>query len=81
MSMADVINSIEYGSFSRCMNPPEPHNGQAYMQYDRKTGKNWIHCPHCGKRQFPMTDGASIKGQVFKCKASDCKQEFVVNVG
>lgn len=67
--------------FSKYMNPPEPHNGQAYIQHDYKTDKEWICCPYCGKRQFPLSDGAKIENQVFLCKGSNCKKEYVVNVG
>lgn len=42
-------------------------------------GTKWIKCPMCGKFQFPLTDGAVIKGQEFKCKASWCKAIFEVN--
>lgn len=45
----------------------------------KRCGKLWIKCPMCGKFQFPLTDGAVIKGQEFKCKASWCKASFEVN--
>ena len=63
------------------MNPPEPSNGQAYTQKDYKTGVLWICCPHCGKRQFPLSDGARIENQEFQCKGSNCKKKYIVNVG
>lgn len=61
------------------MNPPEPPDGRAYISYD-KNNVTWVRCPWCGKRQFPLTQGAVIKGQIFKCKGSNCKREFLVNV-
>ena len=73
------MNNID--SFSNYMNPPESHNGQAYIQRDYKTGKEWICCPHCGKRQFPLSDGAEIKNQEFQCKGSNCKKIFRVDTG
>ena len=85
MSMTEIIDSITHemvGSdgFERFMNEPLPHNGQAYIQRDYKTGKDYICCPFCGKKNFPLTPGAHIKGQKFKCKGSGCKQIFEVNV-
>ena len=64
----------------RFMNRPLPHNGQAYIQRDYKTGKDYVMCPYCAKKQFPLTPGAHITGQKFKCKGSGCKQIFEVNV-
>lgn len=61
------------------MNAPEPPDGQAYISYD-KNNAPWVTCPYCAKRQFPLTKGAVIKGQVFKCKGSKCKREFLVNI-
>ena len=80
LKISNVINSIEHEAFESAMNPPEPHNGQAYLQKDYKTGKQWIICPHCGKRQFPLTEGAHISKQKFKCKGSNCHEIFEVNV-
>lgn len=40
---------------------------------------DWVKCPFCGKRAFMITPGATIKGQVFKCRGSSCKKEFEVN--
>lgn len=67
-------------NLSNVMNPPESPDGQAYIQRDYKTGIDWICCCHCGKRQFPLTPGAHITGQKFKCKGSGCKQIFEVNI-
>lgn len=67
-------------SFSKYMNTPETHNGHAYAQTDYKTGLTYIHCCHCGKKQFPLNEGAVIKNLVWKCKSSSCKKEFIINV-
>ena len=83
MSITDAIKDMEKYmgmDFSEYMNAPLPHNGQAYIQRDYKTGVSWICCPYCGKRQFPLTPGARITGQKFECKRSNCKREFEVNV-
>lgn len=85
MSISEIINDMTeemVGSdgFKRYMNPPLPNDGQAYIQTDYKTGKDWIMCPYCGKKQFPLTPGAHITGQKWKCKGSNCKNEFEVNV-
>lgn len=83
MSIAEAIKDMEKQmgiDFSDYMNPPLPHNGQAYIQRDYKTGQDWVRCPYCAKKQFPLTPGAKIQGQKFKCKGSNCKREFEVNV-
>ena len=60
------------------MNPPERENYQGELYYDGI--RTWVHCPFCGKKQFPITPGAVIHGQLFRCKASTCKSLFEVNV-
>ena len=85
MSMTDIIEDMAQemvGSdgFEQYMNAPLPHNGQAYIQRDYKTGEDWVHCCWCGKKQFPLTPGAHITGQKFKCKGSNCREIFEVNV-
>ena len=84
MSITDAIKDTEKHmgiyNFEDYMNVPLPHNGQAYIQRDYKTGVDWVCCPHCAKRQFPLTPGAKISGQKFKCRGSNCKREFEVNV-
>lgn len=80
MSLSKVINSIEHEAFDSIMNPPEPHNGQAYIQKDYKTGKLWVHCCFCGKKQFCITDETKIHKLPWKCKGSNCRKEFEVNV-
>ena len=67
--------------FEKCMNRPEPHNGKAYIQYDNKTRQFWARCPHCGKKAFPVSEGAVIKNQEFKCRGSNCKKMFLVDTG
>lgn len=84
MSITDAIKDMEkhmgIDNFEDYMNAPLPHNNQAYVQKDYKTGIDWIMCPFCAKRQFPLTPGAHITEQKFKCKGSGCKQIFEVNI-
>lgn len=61
--------------FNKYMTPPQEINGEAYSEL--YGDKFWIHCPFCGKKQFPLSEGAIIQNQVFQCKK--CKQEFLVN--
>lgn len=59
------------------MNKPDNSAYQAVMKYD---GLNsWVFCPFCGKKQFKITPGAIIKGQMFKCKGSNCRMDYEVN--
>ena len=62
------------------MNPPEPHNGQAYIQRDYKTGKQWVHCPYCGKKNFPIEEYTKISRLPYQCKGSNCREIFEVSV-
>lgn len=62
------------------MNPPEPHNNQAYIQKDYKTGLIWVCCPHCGKRNFIVCETTKIEDLPWRCKGSGCRKEFEVNV-
>lgn len=83
MSITDAIKDMEKHmgmDFSDYMNEPFPHNEQAYIQRDYKTGTDYICCPFCGKKNFPLTPGAHITGQKFKCKGSNCKMKFEVNI-
>ena len=48
MSITDAIKDMEKHmgtNFSDYMNEPLPHNGQAYIQMDYKTGKDYVMCP------------------------------------
>ena len=85
MSITEIIDDMTHemvGSdgFERHMQPPLSHHNQAYVQRDYKTGIDWICCCYCGKRQFPLTPGAHITEQKFKCKGSNCREIFEVNV-
>ena len=80
-SISDIVKQINNESdFEKYMNPPSPFDGQAYTQKDYKTGILWVHCCHCGKKQFSITDETRIHKLPWKCKASSCKKEFEINV-
>ena len=85
MSITEIIDDMTQemvGSdgFEKYMSAPLHHSGQAYIQRDYKTGKDYVCCPYCSKKNFPLTPGAHITGQKFKCKGSNCKMEYEVNV-
>lgn len=84
MSITDAIKDMEkhmgIDNFGDYMNVPLPHNNQGYVQRDYKTGKLWECCPHCGKRNFMITDETRIHKLPWKCKGSNCRKEFEVNV-
>lgn len=84
MSITDAIKDMEkhmgIDNFDNYMNAPLPHNNQGYVQRDYKTGKLWECCPHCGKRNFMITDETRIHKLPWKCKGSNCRKEFEVNV-
>lgn len=59
------------------MNDPVDNHGVAYKQYDYKTGVDFVYCPHCGKKQFPVTD---IKRKYYKCKSKKCGKGYEINI-
>ena len=85
MSITEIIDDMTHemvGSdgFERHMQPPLSHHNQAYVQRDYKTGILWVHCCHCGKKQFSITEETRIHKLPWKCKGSSCRKEFEVNV-
>lgn len=66
--------------FDRYMNHPIPHDGQACIKVDYKTGYKWVCCPFCGKRNLKIDDDTRIENLRIKCKGSNCKQDFVINI-
>lgn len=83
MSITDAIKDMEKHmgmDFGKYMNEPLPHNGQAYIQRDYKTGKQWVHCPYCGKKNFPIEEYTKISRLPYQCKGSNCREIFEVNV-
>ena len=84
MSISDAIKDMEkhmgIENFEDYMNAPLPHNNQGYVQRDYKTGKLYVCCPHCSKKNFMITNETKIHKLPWKCKGSSCKKEFEVNV-
>lgn len=84
MSITDAIKDMEkhmgVDNFEDHMNAPLPHNNQGYVQRDYKTGKLYVCCPHCSKKNFMITNETKIHKLPWKCKGSSCKKEFEVNV-
>ena len=62
------------------MNPPESHNGQAYVQFDYKTNERYVCCPWCGKRNLKVKNETLIQNLEMKCKGSNCKKIFTVDI-
>lgn len=83
MSITDAIKDMEKHmgmDFGKYMNEPLPHDGQAYIQRDYKTGKDYICCPYCGKKNLKIRDDTQISNLELKCKGSGCKSTFLVNI-
>ena len=83
MSITDAIKDMEKYmgmDFSEYMNAPLPHNGQAYIQRDYKTGELFVMCPYCGKKNLKIRDDTQISNLELKCKGSGCKSTFLVNI-
>ena len=85
MSMTEIIDDMTQemvGSdgFERFMNAPLPHNGQAYIQRDYKTGEDWVHCCWCGRKNFQITVKTKISNLSYPCKNTKCKEIFEVNI-
>lgn len=80
MRMSDVINSIEYDAFQRCMNPPESvFDGIAGVR-TFPDGNRWIVCPWCGKKVIKVLPETRIFKMPYKCKNSKCRKEFTVHI-
>lgn len=85
MSINEIIDDMTHemvGSdgFERFVNKPLPHNGQAYIQRDYKTGELFVMCPYCGKKNLKIRDDTQISNLELKCKGSGCKKVFFVNI-
>lgn len=84
MSITDAIKDMEkrmgLDNFENYMNAPLPHNGQAYIQRDYKTGKDYVCCPYCSKRNLQIKHNTSISNLEMRCKGSNCKKIFFVDI-
>lgn len=50
------------------------------LEYDKRKEVRYMCCPYCGKRNFPVNHGARVFNLVYKCRGSNCKREFLVNI-
>lgn len=85
MSMTDIILDITHEMVGDKdefvhMNSTLPHHGQAYIQKDYKNGELYVMCPYCGKKNLMIKDNTSISNIEMKCKGSNCKKIFLVNI-
>ena len=83
MSITDAIKDMEKHmgmNFGDYMNEPLPHNGQAYIQRDYKTGELFVMCPYCSKKNLKIREDTQISNLELKCKGSGCKKTFLVNI-
>ncbi len=77
MSIKSALES-EGIDFSEYMNPPEPWNGQALIR--NINGMKYACCPFCQKKALLISPNTKIQHLKLKCKGSNCKKEFEVNV-
>ena len=85
MSMTEIIDDMTHemvGSdgFERYMSAPLHHNNQGYVQRDYKTGKDYVCCPYCSKRNLQIKHNTSISNLEMRCKGSNCKKIFFVDI-
>lgn len=77
MSIKSALES-EGIDFSEYMNPPEPWNGQSLIR--NINGAKYACCPFCQKKALLISPDTKIQHLKLKCKGSNCKKEFEVNV-
>ena len=77
MSIKSAFES-EGIDFSQVMNPPEPWDEQALIKNIK--GSVWACCPFCQKKALPISPETKIQHPKLKCKGSNCKKEFEVNI-
>lgn len=65
---------IEFPDF---MNPPLPIK-QAKIK--SVSGQVWACCPFCQKKALLINPNTKIQHLKLKCKGSNCKKEFEVNI-
>lgn len=77
MSIKTALES-EGVDFSEMMNPPEPWDGQALIKNIK--GNKYACCPFCMKKSLLIDQKTEIKHLKIKCKGSNCKKVYEVNV-
>lgn len=78
MKMSQVINSIEFDAFRRCMNQPEEGFDGIVAVKTFADGSRWAVCPWCGKKAVRVLPDTKIQHMPYKCKGSNCKKEFII---
>lgn len=78
MKMSQVINSIEFDAFRRCMNQPEEGFDGIAAVKTFADGSRWAVCPWCGKKAVRVLPDTKIQHMPYKCKGSNCKKEFII---
>lgn len=73
-----IVFESEGVDFSEYMNIPEPWDGSAQIKMEN--GTKWVICPFCGKKALKIFPTTKIYRMPYKCKGSNCKKEFMVNV-
>lgn len=51
-----------------------------YSKIDSAQKIKWVSCPYCKKKAFMIFDDTKIHRMPFKCRGSNCKREFIVNI-
>ena len=74
MKMSQVINSIEFDAFRRCMNQPEEGFDGIAAVKTFADGSRWAVCPWCGKKAVRVLPDTKIQHMPYKCKGSNCKK-------
>lgn len=44
-------------------------------------GQKWVVCPYCRKKAVKVLEDTRIYHMPFRCHGSNCKKDFIVNVG
>lgn len=77
VSMTEGIQEMSERSFEEFMNVPT-WNGEAETK--RFNDGLWVICPFCQKKLIKILPDTKIHKMPYICKASKCKQTFIVNV-
>ncbi len=77
MSMTEVIQEMSGRDFSEFMTVPTWNSEAETKKF--KDGK-WVICPFCNKKLIKILPDTKIHKMPYICKASKCRQSFIVNV-
>ena len=73
-----IKSAFEFEGIDFSQNPPESWDGQALIKNIK--GSVWACCPLCQKKALLISPETKIQHLKLKCKGSNCKKEFEVNV-